>query len=504
MTSKTRAGPSPGRTARAIADGSTLHILHLIERLTLGGPLFATAGLVKHSRAAPGGQHRLVSLLPTDARATEIAQRAGIDVLSAPPLSAIDALVAAADIVQIHFWNSPALHAWLNRGLGPCRLLVWCHVNGAHPPQVIPMALVRRAARLVATTALTLDLPQFQAARREQPGRLVAVPGGADFSRLAGFKPRPHPGFRVGFIGRVEASKLHPDFAAMCARLQVPALRIVVRGDGQHKAQLLRQVSELGIGDRFSFEGHAEDIRRALADLDVLGYPLQRETFCTSELVVQEAMHAEIPPVLMAHGGPARLVTSGRNGLVVGSADEYVAAIEALAQRPDWRRQLGRQAGVDARARLGAAPSAARMDGVYEQLCGLPKQAVASLPGAPCDSAGAWALITSLDGRGDEDLRRSLNRGNDDNHDDNHDDNDAGEAERRLAACGPALQDAILQYRLFYPADRHLRLWSGLALASRKRWALAAGELLAARSMGCGRRVDGHLDRIRQLEAGHA
>ena len=364
------------------------------------------------------------------------------------------------------------------------------------------MALVRQAARVAAATALTLDLPQFRALLREEPGRLVAVPGGADFSRLTGFELRPHDDFRVGFVGRVDASKVHPDFAAMCARLRVPSLRIVVRGDGEHKAQLLRQVSELGIRDRFSFEDHAEDIRHALADLDVLGYPLHQQTSCTSELVVQEAMHAGIPPVLMAHGGPAQLVTSGRNGIVVASTDEYVAAIESLAQRPDWRRQLGRQASVDARTLLGAAPSAARMDAVYKELRGLPKKDMAPLAtapvsgGAPCDTPGAQALIASLDCMGDDDLRRSLS--------DSNDDNDAGKAEQRLAACGPAMQDAILQYRLFYPADRHLRLWSGLALASRKRWALAAGELLSARKMGCSLRVDDHLSRVRHKEAGHA
>ena len=477
-----------------------MQILHLIERLTLGGPLFATAGLAKHSRAAPRGHHRLVSLLPPDARAMEVAKRAGIDVLSAPPITVLDALVAGADIVQIHFWNSPALHAFLNRGLRPCRLLVWCHVNGAHPPHVIPTALVRQAARVAATTTVTLDLPQFQSLLREEPGRLVAVPGGADFSRLVGFEPRPHDGFRVGFVGRVDASKVHPDFAAMCARVRVPSLRIVVRGDGEHTAQLLRQVSELGIRDRFSFEGYAEDICHALADLDVLGYPLHQETSCTSELVVQEAMYAGIPPVLMAHGGPQRLVTSGRNGIVVASADEYVAAIESLAQRPDWRRQLGRQASVDARTILGAAPSAGRMDVVYEQLLALPKTEMTPLASAPlsgsdlCGTAGAQALIASLDGIGDDNLRRSLS---------NDDDDDASEAELRLAACGPAMQDAILQYRLFYPCDHHLRLWSGLAMASRKRWALAAGELLAARKMGCSMRADGHLSRVRQNESAH-
>ena len=502
MTSRPKAGRLPGRSARKGADGGELQILHLIERLTLGGPLFATAGLVKQSRAAPRGHHRLVSLLPADTRAMEVAKRAGIEVLSAPAYSAVDALVSRAEIVQIHFWNSPALHAFLNRGLRSCRLLVWCHVNGAHPPHVIPTALVRQASCVAATTALTLDLPQFQVLLREEPGRLVVIPGGADFSRLFGFELRPHDDFRVGFVGRVDASKVHPDFALMCARIRVPLLRVVVRGAGEHTAHLLRQVSELGIGDRFSFEDHAEDIRYALADLDVLGYPLHQETSCTSELVVQEAMYAGIPPVLMAHGGPARLVTSGHNGIVVGSADEYVAAIETLAQRPDWRRELGRQASVDARTMLGSMPSAARMDAVYEQLCGLPKKEIAPLATAPvyggalCGTAGAQALIASLDGVGDDDLRRSLS--------DSNSDVDAGKAERRLFACGPAMQDTILQYRLFYPSDRYLRLWSGLALASRKRWALAAGELLAARKMGCSLRVDDHLACVRHEETGHA
>ncbi len=471
-----------------------MQILHIIERLTLGGPLFATAGLAKDTTIR-GSVHRLVSLLPADARAVSVATIAGIDVIAAPTSRMLTALVQDADILQLHFWNSPAIHEFLNQGIRPCRLIVWSHINGMYPPHVIPADLIRQANCLAATTALTLDLPQIVANSSDGASRFVTIPGGADFSRLAGFRPHPDGHFNVGFVGHLDASKTHPEFIELCSRiLQDPKTRIIVRGYGAHADQLKRKASDLGIFERFIFEGGYTDIRQALSDLSILGYPLHPRNHCTSELVVQEAMYAGIPPVLLPFGGPARLVTNGRNGIVASNTDEYVAAVRTLAKQPDLRSRLGDQARLDARAQFGSKHSAAKMDSVYDHLIRQPKGVIQPITGGrlrktpSARGIGAQALICSLDGHGSDDMEISLS--------DATSNEERTLAEIRIGKCDAAFQDMILQYRIFYPLDRHLRLWSGLILADRKRWALASGELRRAKDMGCGIRVDRYLARV--------
>ena len=102
-----------------------------------------------------------------------------------------------------------------------------------------------------------------------------------------------------------------------------------------------RQASELGILDRFEFYSYTDDIRSFLAALDVFGYPLTAENYSTAELSLQEAMHAGIPPVVFAHGGPGEIVTNGRTGIVVDSREEYSAAIEWLYRHPEERIIIG-------------------------------------------------------------------------------------------------------------------------------------------------------------------
>ena len=90
--------------------------------------------------------------------------------------------------------------------------------------------------------------------------------------------------------------------------------------------------------------GYVEDIRAALEEFDIFGYPLIEDTYATSEKALQEAMWAGIPPVVFAHGGVRCLVEHERTGLVVETEDEYARAIERLAGDPDLRRRLGDEA----------------------------------------------------------------------------------------------------------------------------------------------------------------
>ena len=47
------------------------------------------------------------------------------------------AMIARADIVLIHWWNHPLLYDFLVRTqLPPCRVVMWSHISGCHPPYV--------------------------------------------------------------------------------------------------------------------------------------------------------------------------------------------------------------------------------------------------------------------------------------------------------------------------------------------------------------------------------
>jgi len=449
-------------------------VVHVIECLSLGGPLFALAGAVRESRGR--SRHALVSLLPPDARAVAHARASGIEVLPTA-----EALLDQADIVQVHFWNNPAIHAFLRSALPSARVFVWCHVNGLRAPQVLPAMLFERADLVAATSELSLDTAAFRAA---DPAKVRVLFADADLSRVGDRAPHAREGCTIGYVGRVDFMKLHPGLVRMFAAVRAPGLRFLAAGGGNAHAELSRQAQTAGLAGSFGTMGQVEDIGALLAQLDVFAYPLRAETTATSELMLQEAMAAGLPCVVFAHAGLGRRVEHGRNGLVVATEEEFTRALEHLAENPRERARLGAAAAADARARFGSARLADGLHEAYDALLRASPKARAALP----PLRGAQAFLESLDGQGDADLRGSLSDGE-----------GATAAEARIACADPNLRDAILQYRIYYPDDPWLRLWAGLLLRGEGRRAPAALEFKTCLDHGLDRpRVRGYFEEAMQ------
>jgi hypothetical protein len=281
----------------------------------------------------------------------------------------------------------------------------------------------------------------------------------------------------------------------MCAAVRVPDIHFYVCGDGGSREQLRRQAHDSGAEHRFTFHDYVRDIRPAVSALDVFGYPLCEGNSTTAELILQEVMYLGVPPVLMPYGGAADLVRHGHSGVVASDEADYVQALEWLYRHPDERLRLGRNAAQEARAHFGAERCAARFDRLYARLMRQPKRTrPTDAETGPPSSRGARALIRSLDGIEDHAFVASLTAAND----------EADVADQRIAEAPAGISDIILQYRIHYPEDAHLRLWAGLVLERKGRMALAASEFKASMARGGAHdRVGRHFARAaRQARAG--
>ena len=120
-------------------------ILHVIQQLNLGGAARALIAASKYSSRLGAFQHRVVSLLPSETDALELARAGGLTVCDVPDRPTILREMASADIVQIHWWNTPQLQSLLRGELPATRLLLWYHVAGDGSPQIITPELVKLA-----------------------------------------------------------------------------------------------------------------------------------------------------------------------------------------------------------------------------------------------------------------------------------------------------------------------------------------------------------------------
>jgi glycosyltransferase involved in cell wall biosynthesis len=439
-----------------------IRVLHIISGLNRAGGTRSACAHAAAATAASNGlgriENRMVSLLPAEPGGLAIARQAGLDVLDAPDRATLLAAVAAADIVHLHWWNTPVMYQWLTAELPPMRLLVFVHVAGDVPPNILTRELVDFADVCVAGCAYVLGCPALRGLPAEERERKVAVvPATADFSRLAplsGVERVPqNGGFRVGYVGTADFQKMHPDFVAMSGAVRVPGIRFIVCGRGP--AGLLEgQARALGIADRFDVRGHVDDLAPVLGSLDVFGYPLSANP--GAELSVQEAMYAGVPPVVFPLGGLRDLVTHGVTGLVADGPEEYARAIERLYADPAERRRLGANARDFVRRELGGENAARRLLPVYRALLDQPKRQRSwpgTRPGEPLTGA---ALFVQTLGEAGEPFRTSLLGGDSDR---------MLAAERRIAAAPRLMVWGLGLYCDAYPEDAHLRRWLGLLRA---------------------------------------
>ena len=273
-----------------------VRVLHIIYRLDGGGASRSLITMGKYSARAGGFRHRVVSLCPGAERFIETARRAQITVLDAPKLETISREVEGADIVQVHFWNTPKLYELLRSELPAMRLMIRLNIGGEHPPHMLTDELVRFADVIAASSPHTLRLQVCERlSPRQRQQRLSHLVPAADFERLEGLNLSPHAGFNVGYIGTVDFAKLHPDYVRMSAAIRVPEARFIVCGGGAAEHILVHQAERYGIADRLELRGYVEDIRGVLQEFDVFGYPLCENNYSGADATLHEAMFAGVP-----------------------------------------------------------------------------------------------------------------------------------------------------------------------------------------------------------------
>ena len=459
-------------------------VVHVIRQIAAGG---SSQAALLAARFTPGVQPTLVSLLPAAEPDVSAAREARMELISAPDSGQLHVMLAEADLVHIHFWNNPDLYRLMRGAWPPARVLVWSTVAGQHPPQIIPPQMVAWADAIAVTSPISLELPALAGAPQ---GSVHLVSASANASALAAISRQPHEGFNVGYLGTVDFAKLHPDFVALCAGVNVPGVRFLVAGLGGAYDQLRQQAHALGVAERFELRGFVKSVGAYLAGLDVFGYPLAIGNYATSELALQEALLIGVPPVVFDQPSMRHVVQHKHTGLLVATASEYCRAIEYLYHQPTERARLSANARAYGQQHVSPARMGEQFAEIYAELLRRPKRVRTWPVGV---EAGPWmaaaAFVDSLGGAAPQ-YEISLQS--------------EGEAALRAdqvieqsdhLMTAPA-SGGMMDWRRCYPNDAWLRVWAGLALLGQGRPALALAEFHLARRLGLNLwRVDWHMVR---------
>lgn len=457
-------------------------VLHITSQLSRGG-----AGRALMSLASSEPRHEVVSLVAPDPATRALASRLHVTLWTAPSASEVEKLIKAADVVQVHFWNTPELYAFLDRPWPDARWLVWAHVNGRTAPHVLTPEL-RDFADLVVLT----EMPD--SALRLVPDGTRSIPAGVDLERLGRGQRTPSEGVTIGLFGSLDATTVHPEIAKVLIDTADVWDHLLIVGAGDGVGPVVHRLVDAGHNLSVTTTGFVEDVGSHLREIDILVHLTRPDAYSTSDLSVQEAMSLGVVPVVLTHTGPAKIVRHNIDGLVAADPDGAATDVRTLATDPVLRRNLAMAASSRAE-QFDSAHTRHAFAAAYCELRLNPRRARQLSVGAPL--TGAAAFIRSL-GATEPKFRESQTPVK-----------SRAEAARtvaadlEIAASPPALVSpgggGILHYRRYYPQDPWLRYWSGLVLAHAGRHALAAGEFMAANRLGLAwDRVAPHLDALRR------
>ncbi len=153
----------------------------------------------------------------------------------------------------------------------------------------------------------------------------------------------PHGVPLVLALGRLHRNKGFDVLVRALARL--PNLHVLIAGEGPERGALAALAQAEGVRTRLHMPGWRDDTAALLAAADILVCPSRHEPLGN---VVIEGWSARVPVLAAYVRGPAELITSGRDGLLV-PPDDPAALADTL------RAALGDNASTRALAAAGRA-----------------------------------------------------------------------------------------------------------------------------------------------------
>lgn len=193
--------------------------------------------------------------------------------------------------------------------------------------KAIPVAISDEIRRLMGETY-----------KKTPPVELVYNP--VDVERYSSVVKKPHDGFTVINVGRLEPQKNHKMLvdAFEIAIQKLPFSNLLIVGDGPLRDVVQNYIISKGLKERITLVGRVENVEDYLAGADVFVLSSDYEGL---PLSILEAMAAGLPIVSTDVGGVKDIVTN--NGILTkkGDAAELAQAIVHLGLSKELKEQLG-------------------------------------------------------------------------------------------------------------------------------------------------------------------
>ncbi len=286
----------------------------------------------------------------------------------------------APDVLHTHLGHADFVGQWASRGL-PMRRFCTMHniwFKWSWKDHVIFRAyrwLFRRVVPDCHVLCISKSVHEHVRQRLRVPAARAsvvhnAIPDvrlGQDRAALRAELDIPQHAFCVLFVGRLERQKSVHTLIEAAARLRnsIDRLRVLIVGAGSLEAELRAHNERLGTDDVVQLRPATRAPERYFAACDVFALPSVFEGF---GLVILEAFRAGVAVVATDIEGPAELVQSGVNGLLVppGDPDQLARRIGELHADPALSARLAETGKQSFTEHFAIERYAAQIEALYQ------------------------------------------------------------------------------------------------------------------------------------------
>ena len=332
-------------------------LLFIIPSLQTGGAERVCANLANYF--AEHGYQVSIALLYHDKK-TIYSLHSSIRFIHVPPLRFGLAPAALAFLLQLFFtrripdvmvafmWHANVFASILAKVCG-LRCILSEHCNPElekHVPNLIRLATryFRYADRMV---VLNIGAFRFMSQKIGMPPeRIVTIPNACEKTvPCCTERLMKHPYLLA--VGRLDPVKGFDRLIRMFAEIAKlhPEEHLVICGDGIERENLEKQAASLRLSDKIHFQGECRNLAPWYRHADALCFTSHSEGWPN---VIMEAMEQGLPVIAFdCHYGPAEMISSHRNGILVPQDDEacYIREMTAYLDRlPESRARYSAEA----------------------------------------------------------------------------------------------------------------------------------------------------------------
>ena len=271
------------------------------------------------------------------------------------------------------------------------RPVVW-HVRDRIEDDYLPklaVSVFRLLAHLIPSYVIANSAATLRTLHLRRSARSTSIPSGIELNgrsavvhdgtspSLPAKREGPHFDFRIGLVGRISPWKGQHIFiqAAALVNQRFPQAQFFIIGatlfgEDQYDREVRQLPSQLGIQNRVEFTGFRNDIKHAIAGLDLLVHASTKgEPFGQ---VIIEGMAAGKPVVATNGGGVPEIVEDGHTGILVpmGDVEAMAEAICQILSDPMRAKAMGTRGRQRVADRFTLEQTARRVEAVYAEISG--------------------------------------------------------------------------------------------------------------------------------------